>query len=137
RRARRLASRRSIWCSFACSSKTSRACCARWTACRARSWQVSKSTNTEDTDTNGDTVSRKGLRGSPSIFSVNSVLAFLRDEVSHNRSLFFNQLFDAVIGEIEERVERIAVERLSLSSPLNLDEPSLAGLDDVHVHFGP
>ena len=44
------------------------------------------------------------------------------DQVSDDGALFFDQLFDAVIGEIEQRVERVAVERLSFGRALDLDE---------------
>ena len=56
--------------------------------------------------------------------------------MTDDRPLFLDQLLDAVIGEIEQRVERIAIEWLPFGRPLDLDEPPLAGLDDVHVHFG-
>ena len=49
---------------------------------------------------------------------------------------FSIELPDAVIGEVEQRDQRVAAERYRFGRSLHLDEPAVAGLDDVHVHVG-
>src|SRR5689334_16254120 len=45
-------------------------------------------------------------------------------------------LVDALRGQVEQRVERIAVERRPLCGRLHLDQPLAAGHDDVEVDLG-
>src|SRR5256885_8899247 len=60
----------------------------------------------------------------------------LLDEMPDDRLLLVDELPDAMVGEIEQRVQRLAPERDRFGRALHLDEPAVAGLDDVHVHFG-
>src|SRR5438045_2997555 len=55
--------------------------------------------------------------------------------MADDRALFGDQLLDAVVGQIEQRVQRVAVAWLPLSRTLHIDEPSFAGLDVVHIDF--
>ena len=41
-----------------------------------------------------------------------------------------------MIGQVEQRVERVAAERHRFGRALHLDEAAVAGLHDVHVHVG-
>src|SRR6187399_2486149 len=43
---------------------------------------------------------------------------------------------DPARGEVEKLVEQIARERVALGRRLHLDEPAVAGHDDVHVRLG-
>ena len=42
-----------------------------------------------------------------------------------------------LVGERHQRVERAFVERFPFGRALQLDEPAVAGLDEVHVDLGP
>ena len=46
------------------------------------------------------------------------------------------ELADALVGELDQRRRARAVERLPFGRALHLDEPAVAGLDDVHVDVG-
>src|SRR5215204_4273886 len=52
---------------------------------------------------------------------------------SDDRALFGDQIVDALVGERQQARQRIGAERLGLGGALNLHEPSVARLDDVHV----
>ena len=58
------------------------------------------------------------------------------DQVPDDRALLLDQLPDAEVGEIEQRHQRVAPERDRFRRSLHLDEPAVAGLDDVHVDVG-
>src|SRR5205809_23405 len=88
-------------------------------ACRRSAWKSSRAT------------------GAPSSLEMSLEICELRvDQMSNDRFLLVDQLLDAVVREVEQRVERVAAERQRLRRPLHLDEPAVAGLDDVHVDFG-
>ena len=57
-------------------------------------------------------------------------------QVADDLALQRVQLADAVLREVEERVQRVASEGIGLGGALHLDEQAAAGLDDVHVHVG-
>src|SRR5215470_14489434 len=59
------------------------------------------------------------------------------DQVSDDGLLFLDQLLDALIREIQERIERVATERQTLRRSLDLYELSRSCLDDVHVDLCP
>src|SRR6478735_7264969 len=52
------------------------------------------------------------------------------------RALERGQVGAAAGGEVEQRVEHLAVKRLGLGGALDLDEAAVAGHDDVHVGVG-
>src|SRR5262245_58494309 len=58
------------------------------------------------------------------------------DQVTDDRSLLFDELLDALIGEVEQRLELVAAERHAFRRALDLDELTRSGLDDVHVDLG-
>ena len=53
------------------------------------------------------------------------------------RRLFLYELRDPMVGEVEQRQQRVSTERDGLRRALNLDEAAIAGLDDVHVDVRP
>src|SRR5262249_5514422 len=67
-----------------------------------------------------------------------ATLRWLRelDEMPDDATLFLDELADAQVREIEQRVQRVAAERDRLGGPLHFDEAPVSRLDDVHVHVG-
>src|SRR4026208_570302 len=51
-------------------------------------------------------------------------------------ALLVDQIVNALVGEGEQAVECFRAERLRFGRALDLDEPAVAGLDDVHVDIG-
>src|SRR5688572_26951522 len=60
----------------------------------------------------------------------------LGQESADDFALLRDELVDALVGEREQRVELIPVERVRLRRALQLDELAARGFDHVHVNFG-
>ena len=58
------------------------------------------------------------------------------DQVTDDRALLLDQLPDAAVGQVEQRVQRFAPEGHRFGGSLDLDEAAVAGHHDVHVDFG-
>src|SRR5439155_13487402 len=60
----------------------------------------------------------------------------IRNNMTDDGALFLDELLDAVIGEREQRQQRIVSEWHRLGRSLNLNESAVAGLHDIHVDVG-